>query len=280
MVCEPNNKNEVLGIIYFAGVLESVDTVTLTKTPVRAYTKTGILPACLITVLQKLHDIRRCFTGPNPDSPGVLSSSSEDIVRPIFWRTPHIAGTVLNLLLEDVDDPIIWVMGEYLIDEISELQMSGLLQSDLRIPERKPGMPSTVDVILRVTEVDKLRLPENQGFSHWCGARIAVFSRAQEPTEVYKVWLSYFSSPGDNILRQLLCEDESVIDGATAFISPYGVEDREHAVVAKAGWSSKELAQVIADRLSLPLLTTNCSKEDLIPWEDYKILPDDLEKYI
>ena len=236
-------------------------------------------------------------------SAGVLAVMCEHVVTKVMtstgewvahngtvWSSAAWARFVVDALLEvvtsEVTDPVVWVMGEFLSSDSAKLEEIGLIPEGVPLPVARGHRAQSSKLILRVVRPSDVVLPSEQGLGHMTGARIAVFSRQEEPGQLYDEWLAVARS--GVVTRQgvvsrldpLLESDTCAPDGAAGWLAPFGEEDRNHVLVAKAGTDPSTLAAQLADRLELPLVVSNCGPDEFRQWEDCHILPSDVSELL
>ncbi|MEN6370867.1 MAG: hypothetical protein ABFD64_02540 [Armatimonadota bacterium] len=152
----------------------------------------------------------------------------------LLW-TKSIVDSIINLLIDNVDDPVLWIMGEYTSDDYGKIMQGNLLPEGVQLNIPLPPKLGTASLILRQTDTQNIILPVEQGLGHMIGVRIAVFPRSREPIHLYNKWLTSIPSHSDNCVEALLISDTNMPNGAVGWVSPFGVEDRNHCLISKEG---------------------------------------------
>jgi hypothetical protein len=194
---------------------------------------------------------------------------------PCFWGDNAVVQETLSLLMAGIADPVVWALGEYDSGELALLQERGSLPAGVPTGPHR-GRVWHVPIILRFDKPSDLLLPFQQGHGHFPGVRLAVFAREAQPDELYEEWLGHALQGAHRALERALVSDTIAPRRAMAWLAPYGDENREHAIVAKAGYSAESLCTLLSSRLRLPLLTTQCELAEFEDWEADHHLPQDL----
>jgi hypothetical protein len=196
-----------------------------------------------------------------------------------FWDNRAALAAAINILKEAISKPVFWLLGSYEggyqltsssisrpPTELEILARRRLLAWDV-VQKLKDYPYGHVPVIVRVTEVSEIIWPSTQGFGHFDGVRLAVFSKDEEPYEVYSEWLRYVRQSDAYSPFDLIVSDFQAPLGCRAWLCPYGCEDRDHATIALTDRSSNQIAEDFAQRLDLPLISAQCTQEEWQEWE-------------
>jgi len=236
---------EPVALVQLTGLRDHVDTARVAL-PGTELIPVGRLPACVVFVL-----LHRELP---PDAPPPVVRDNSTVMflprwLPEFWRKERdVVGKALSLVLEGIEDPAIWAMGEYSPEDFDELAKRGLLPEGM---SPAPGFYGTL--MLRVRSQSELLLPAEQGAHHTSGARLAVFPQSQHPHDLYQAWLAAVREGKQHWpFRELLLSQEYAPESAVAWISPLGYEDRRQVTIAKQGLSASTFAEAAGGRPQSP----------------------------
>jgi hypothetical protein len=199
---------------------------------------------------------------------------------PSFWRTRAL-GASLTIAAQGVVDPRYLVFGMYALE-----------RSGKHLPDN-PFDPSwlsqyysenVIDVLLSrphflvpllyiCDSTSNLILPGDQGYGNTPGARIAVYEGVAQVRAIRAAWLTQLSQANAPVHDRLFSSDDMAPAGCRGWLCPYGEEDREFASVAVAGMRPEEIASHIAALLSLPLIGSDATDEQLLEWHFEDKLP-------
>lgn len=243
----------LVGLLYFPKVINKVDLVQVTtdcKIDI-----VGQVPTCLVTLIKQY-------------APNEWTSE--------FWRSKPIVDKALNVLTDGVIEPVFWVMGEYISYDYAELENNHLLPEGVKLNMPTPPMDKSTNLILRQTNCKDVVLPWVQGFGHHTAARIAVFSRSQEPIHLFNEWLSANQAHKASCMDEIMISDVYMPKGAAGWLAPFGEEDRNHALMTKEGVDLDVLVNRFANALNLPLIISEADADEFQNWEDWHKLPKDI----
>ena len=216
------------------------------------------------------------------------------------FKPTQVCLATIACLCKGLRRPVIWVYGEFSNTDARLLVNQGLLApeavrsvSSLRSIELPSGARVSQSVhfplILRIVSIDDLLLPFEQGFGHWAGVRVAIFETGSEPIDIYDRWQhrvcvnsstdwEEFALPGGDRWSEhtLFTSDSVAPPNARAWMSPFGCEIREFALIAKDGIEAQSLASEIAKTVKLPLVVSRCNINDFRDWEINGTPPSDV----
>ncbi len=260
-------------VVWFADLCDHIDAVRVAGDG--ALYKTGRVPSCLITVLRDTVAPDGSLM-PVAYRPGATSWRWD----PFFWRQPGVAKKALATIADGVSDPVIWLMGEYSSSDFEALHSSGLLPDGLEMPIAARRGGAAVRLVLRLKAPSEAVLPRDQGLGLCPGVRAMLFAAEEEPLDLYQEWVEAAQGKRASPIDALLTSDERVLEGCAGWLAPFGLEDREFAILAKSDTSPADLAVKFANTMELPLLVSHCTISEFGDWEVNHVLPRDLAEQL
>lgn len=266
--------------VWFQSLVSRVDTCPVTPQTVTARHEPSRLNAGVLTRV-RLDQVRLRYPDNRPSAPRLQW-------YPCFWSDPSALAAALEVLTDPIRDPVYWVMGAYeggwtissprrpavesRVTELDTLAARGLLPADVAAKLRGQRL-SKVPLIFRTESSDAILLPYDQGYGHSIGVRIAIFARAEEPIAAYEAWLAAVRSEEPYQPPLFTTDDRLAPEGCRAWIAPYGVEDREQALVAVTDRSVEDTARSMAHVLNIPFAAVHVTTAEWIAWEAERVPP-------
>lgn len=265
-----SNIASLRALVYFAGLRRQISMMRIDHNDSSC---TGAISAGVLTIVgeQATHRILK--------STGEWVDSSRVVLTSALWAGTTV-GALMEVLIRGITDPLIWVMGEFLSSDSEKLEQSGLFPDQVPLPVTHGHKLQAMKLILRLTDPSRIILPSEQGCGHMATARIAIFSGREEPIQLYDEWLAAVRKGTANRFDRILTIDDCMPEEAVGWLAPFGEEDRNHALIAKAGVEPHVLAAQVAERLGLPLLTSHCGEDEFHAWEDWHTPPEDLARQL
>jgi len=203
--------------------------------------------------------------------------------KPAFWDDVDVVKACINLLTTDVVESAYTMYGTYPLPELAKLdvpylitkQAKGGIAMHMVTPRFIPHFtllhaPSGVDEIVA-------SLPSTVALGHGEETVIMVSPAGEEPpfTEMMAVY------NGEQIVKNARYDlprwCNRIPTGVRGYLSDYGGEDGNHALIGHRDIAPEVLARRLAEALSLPYVQTNAGQRDFWKWDGDHILPSDIK---
>lgn len=276
-------KPGLIAVAWFSSLPTRVTTIASSELRSRLFGPTE-LGASILTVIasSSIHVVQ------NENDCGNNSESHIELF-PVLWSDASITRTLLEYAARFTPIPEYWIVGSYeaavmthdgrmRCTEIAALANHGFLSRAIA-DQLCATIRGHATVIYRTNRIDEIIFPETQGYGHFEGARIAVWRANDESDAAYKAWESEILQCSKNS-EPIRLGDLCAPVGCEAWVSPFGVERREAAVVAQVEQTPREIATRFARALRLPMIEVPCSEEEWRMWEWAGVPPRSMRTYL